>query len=374
MEWLTSSESLSKFLNPSFLFGHDRNNDEASYYSALDMGCGSSSVGLNLARSKQYSYVLNVDNDPEVICTMKRRAEDTDLRNFECDYLMIDLNDERACRAGLYCKVHEDRKFDLVIDKSTLDCLLCSDSAHRLLVETYGCLREGRGVYCLISFHSKDLIMDILQNNDALNWESIECFRIKREAETISGVKSDTSIPALQSLEPRCNVQIQEVCEISKSHSPPLKALGAWKDGLFEPCRAYATEVNVFICRKAHTEFDMTTKSIYAVGMRLKSHIHVCLDTWFKETNPMLSVKRESNIRQSFQSALSNKGYKKLHLKEVYKLLFEEEEKEHYSFEYFMDDWSEFICIHNDKDKVASHDHNETADVEIALKFLEAMQ
>jgi hypothetical protein len=85
--------------------------------------------------------------------------------------------------------------FDLVLDKSTLDCTLCSDSATAsLLLEVYRTLKTNGGVYIVISFHEMELLLPLLQDLPGARW-TVEHTTMDRQIEKIC-----TSIGIIQAV------------------------------------------------------------------------------------------------------------------------------------------------------------------------------
>ena len=78
---------------------------------------------------------------------------------------------------------HYNNSFDLVLDKSTLDCTLCSDIATAsLLLEVYRTLKEDGGVYIVVSFHELDLLLPLLRDLPGALWD-VECTTMERQVE-----------------------------------------------------------------------------------------------------------------------------------------------------------------------------------------------
>ena len=80
--------------------------------------------------------VVNADKDREVLKKMEERWKKDSNNNKYVDRLefcIVDFAEKQF--------PYEANAFDLVLDKSTLDCTLCSDNATAsLLVEIYRCL------------------------------------------------------------------------------------------------------------------------------------------------------------------------------------------------------------------------------------------
>ena len=108
-------------------------------------GCGTSCVSATLRDGWGFRRVLSLDSDAAAIDFMRARQRDDARR---CDFVVADATD---C-----ADVVADGAAALVVDKSTLDCLLCSDAA------AYACsvarmLAVG-GCFLVMSFHDAEFL------------------------------------------------------------------------------------------------------------------------------------------------------------------------------------------------------------------------
>ncbi|CAE7842713.1 EEF1AKNMT [Symbiodinium necroappetens] len=117
--------------------------------SVVVVGCGTSDLSKDLHLALGFHQVLSIDNDEAVIRHMKARHRDLKGLTFVLEDLTV------------YSEVVVDGTADLVVDKSTLDCLLCSDAAAGLICCVYRMLRTG-GFYVVISFHDTDFLVSLL--------------------------------------------------------------------------------------------------------------------------------------------------------------------------------------------------------------------
>ena len=266
-EWLTNAASLEPILSPLF----QRDSDKR----ALHVGCGSSTAGEYLVQGLGYDLVVNVDKDRPTLQQMQDRwrgRHPSDERLIFCE---VDLASERIPYPSGY--------FDLVLDKSTLDCTLCSDEATAgLLCEVYRSLNPEHGAYVVISFHHVDMLLPLLRDCPGTDWV-VSHQIMRREVEDVVGnqaskASSLAALPALSSDKP------QE---------------SAWSTGSFEPTEEYRRTVNVMICRRrgmAHgEELDRA---------KVRRHIHETNDEWFQSHNPMLTRTRREDLQNAFQEAL----------------------------------------------------------------------
>ena len=150
-DWLTSAASLESILSPIL-------SDKTSNL-VLHVGCGSSILGELLIEKKSLnvSTVVNVDCDVETLRRMEQRWNDKVDQSRHTNEGLLDESAMQFVTADFtlpdslrhYTDDHNNiSKFDVVLDKSTLDCMLCTEmGVVGLLLETYRCLKENGGVY-----------------------------------------------------------------------------------------------------------------------------------------------------------------------------------------------------------------------------------
>jgi SAM-dependent methyltransferase len=279
-EWLTSPESLKSLILTQALTG-----DSNVQRKALHVGCGSSTLGEFLV-DLDYALVVNVDKDRETLEAMERRwkslNQDVPDRGERLEFCVHDF-----CTNEL---PYPPQSFHLVLDKSTLDCTLCSDRATaHLLNQVYESLAVG-GVYLLISFHALDFILPMLENMPNASWQ-ITCTTLQRQVEDIVGGTT-------ASFETHCSTD-------------PSKLL------------------NVLIARKQgpHAVLDHDT---------LVRHVHTTNDLWFQEHHPLVTGARMEQLQAAF-------GEQEIPLEQAYGVLFTDAEREHLEYDGFLEDWQAFL-------------------------------
>ncbi|XP_057810229.1 uncharacterized protein LOC131024706 isoform X2 [Salvia miltiorrhiza] len=126
------------------------------HHPILVVGCGNSGFSEGLA-DDGYSEVINIDISTVVIEAMQRKYSN----NPNLKYMVMDVQDMSA---------FDTRSFAAVIDKGTLDSLLCGlnskQNAARMLVEVWRVLKD-KGVYVLITYGSPVYRLPILKE---LSW------------------------------------------------------------------------------------------------------------------------------------------------------------------------------------------------------------
>ena len=106
----------------------------------LNLGCGNSEFSENMY-DDGYHHIKNIDISKNAINLMNARIKD----RTEMTYEVMDVRDIK----------YEDNQFDLAIDKSTMDALLCGDNAFinvaKMIKEIQRVLKVG-GYYMIISY------------------------------------------------------------------------------------------------------------------------------------------------------------------------------------------------------------------------------
>ncbi|CAM9137178.1 unnamed protein product [Scytosiphon promiscuus] len=118
----------------------------------LHVGCGTSGVGPKIAQEPSLLPLIHVtdsDSSPSALMLMRRRH--AALQNYAChEGNALDLD-------------FPDGTFDAIVDKGTLDALLCRsvEDAHLMVAEMHRILRKG-GVYFQISAEDPDARLELL--------------------------------------------------------------------------------------------------------------------------------------------------------------------------------------------------------------------
>ena len=164
-EWYQSYENLRAVLTKIF----QRFNNP----SVLVLGCGNSRLSENLYNDG-ITKITNVDISDVCINQMKEKyANFSEMRFYTMDCLDLDFSQS---------------SFDVVLDKGTLDSILCGLSAHdnslRALKEVRKVLKPG-GVYVCISYGIPEYRLNFL-GFEGCNWE-IEVDKIRKELEVEEG-------------------------------------------------------------------------------------------------------------------------------------------------------------------------------------------
>jgi SAM-dependent methyltransferase len=332
-EWLTNAVSLKSLLiQHAVASDGDRqsspNGTEMKPLKALHVGSGCSVLGEFLVEELHFEMVVNTDKDEETMKKMeerwlKRSHESTLLERLK--FCIIDFAKSPF--------PYQDSTFDMVLDKSTLDCTLCSDHATAsLLLEVYRCLAVG-GCYLLISYNDYDLMLPLLNKLPGAHWDIIHS-TMQREVENIARINDVERIAGVDDVERITKATATSVSEEILNDLKPL---------------------NVFVCRKTSSggsnqlDFDAVCQ-----------HVYECNDAWFQQHQPLLTRTRKEAINTAFEHPLE--------LSQAYQELFTDGERDNLTFEHFLEDWNAF-CESNDatlpKDSISS---------DTALKFLEEMQ
>ncbi|XP_068663527.1 uncharacterized protein [Aristolochia californica] len=118
----------------------------------LLVGCGNSTLGEDMVKDG-YQDVVNIDISSVVIEAMGKKYKDYP----QLKYIEMDVRDMSA---------FESDSFDAVIDKGTLDSLMCgpnaSQNANKMLEEIGRILRSG-GIFMLISYGAPNYRLSLLR-------------------------------------------------------------------------------------------------------------------------------------------------------------------------------------------------------------------
>ena len=116
-------------------------------------GSGTSELSCQLQQQGDYTRVVSIDCDAALVKQMQLRYKDQPA----LQYVRADLS--LPCSA-----VVPDGAAGLVVDKCTLDCLLCSDGGAGMVCSVHRMLQKG-GLYVVISFHELDFLQMFLGAN-----------------------------------------------------------------------------------------------------------------------------------------------------------------------------------------------------------------
>ncbi|GAX10036.1 hypothetical protein FisN_25Lh115 [Fistulifera solaris] len=245
----------------------------------------------------------------------------------------------------------EDGSFDLVVDKSTLDCTLCADrSSAALLVEMYRLLGPN-GVYLVVSFHNKELMLPLLRDLPGADW-CVDHFVMFRQMEDLSPNAQNISTDHFH--QPVDTIPSPPCAEETCQPSP------VWSTGTFQPDEQYRKSVNVFLCRKQSSN-HLALPSNRLDPEAIYEHILRITDVWYQIHDPILTPQRRSQIEQDFA------GRQYVSLPEAYRILFTPEEREQLNYELFLEDWEAFQQSHQGLP-------NNTLSLFSAFEFIEEMQ
>lgn len=326
-EWVTSAASLSPILSTLGFAEIDAK--------ALHVGSGSSTLGEYLVEEHGYAQVVNIDVDKGTLDLMEQRWKkksgnnNNNVNNHRLEFQRVDLGNDTVPFPARY--------FELVMDKSALDCTLCSDKATTgLLCETYRVLKP-HGVYFVVSFHHPDLLLSLLQNLPGAHWTVSHQVLRRKMDDLAGGTKEEPS-----------NINDDPLDELQPSFR--------WSNGSFQPDEVYNKTVNVYLCRKSSSEDHDAVLDTEAVH----EHIYETNKRWFQSLDPLVTLSRKDDLTIKFGPGAKT-------MQEAYLLLFNEEERDHLDFEFFMEDWNAFL-------ESRPTIETTTMTLETAIEFLEEMQ
>ena len=153
----------------------------------LNLGCGNSEFSENMY-CDGYKNIKNIDISHNVIKVMKERNKD----KVGMVYEVMDVRDLK----------YEDNTFDLAVDKSTIDALLCGDDAFinvaKMIKEVQRVLKVG-GYYMIVSYGTPEYRM--LHLNRKFEKFKIEILRIEKDFVEEDGYDKHHYIYLCQKLE-----------------------------------------------------------------------------------------------------------------------------------------------------------------------------
>lgn len=412
-EWLTSFEAYKHFVLPSTILGPSSVVEEGVadiQLNALHVGCGTSTAGESLICLRErlpndggvlrYGCVVNVDKDIKALESLERRwrgrtvIDDDSGGGGKMVWKQLDFASHASCRASLDDVYRglappqspvPDRPpgscFDLIFDKSTLDCLLCAepDAVTGLLCEVYRGLRAPKsnavrgGVYVVISFHPYDFVHRLLRDLPGAEW-TVDYRVVKRQVEDC---EEEVGI-SKEFLYTGGNAESEDLHIGSEEFS-----CSAWSEsGVFQPDDNYRKTVGVFTCRRRRRRLsnsdrhDADDRPDYILDWdAVREHIIATCDHQYRTTSPLVTITREEQIRNAFtiksrsqRGILGGGNEPTLNLKDGYEVIFTPDEKLHYEFDCFLEDWNSYC------DSKGLNKDTKSFSVVTALDFLNEMQ
>ncbi|OEU07544.1 hypothetical protein FRACYDRAFT_197568 [Fragilariopsis cylindrus CCMP1102] len=344
-EWLTSPESLGGLIQDHVLSLKSSSSSSSSSCTALHIGCGSSTVGEYLVQQLNFSKVVNADRDREILEYMQQRCNDKRMEFYCYDYYKEKLPNQYT------------EYFDLVIDKGTLDCTLCSDSTAvaSFLIEVYRSLKklaiESKssdddndnngvgGVYLVISYHELDLMLPMLRDMPGAEW-TVDYTTMERQIETLPSKHNNNNNNGSNNNGSNTNTNDNGKEKEDRN------------DNIIQSQQSSTTRkpLNVLIarrcCHNSNIEKELDFNAIC-------QHVETVNNRWFQEEQPLLTDKRIQELKYSF-SILS--------LEEGYDVIFTAAERESLTYEHFLEDWSAFT-IQNETDTDTDTNTSSNSDI-----------
>eukprot|EP00939_MAST-03C_sp_MAST-3C-sp1_P002991 g2991.t1 len=298
-EWICDPNSFISLLRPSSL-------KKTSHARVVDVGCGTSTLSRELA--KMYAHVVGVDVSKDIVACMRRRYCGVKALEFRCGDL-----------AAEDCML-PDAQFDVVVDKSTLDAMLCHTSREQYVVNVHRALVVG-GVYVVVSFYSPDFVVPFLSSPGAPFASPVRCVALK-------GGKG-ALVRSGDGEEEKGEEEEEEDDDEDNGKTANFSTT--------------ATSRSVALPPTTYVYFATKTSNLDAMSDRaaLKDHQMRTIDTFFQD-------KKRSMLTPSrlgpFKVALAESASKTLNPTGTYDALFTAAEKEQYSFEYFCEDLRVFVA------------------------------
>ncbi|CDO98708.1 unnamed protein product [Coffea canephora] len=124
------------------------------HHRVLVVGCGNSAFSEGMVNDG-YAQVFNIDISSVVIAAMQRKYSSCS----QLKYMKMDVRDMNAFEAG---------SFDAVVDKGTLDSILCGNNSQEnaaKMLQEVGRVLEDRGIYLLITYGAPNYRLHLLRNS-----------------------------------------------------------------------------------------------------------------------------------------------------------------------------------------------------------------
>jgi SAM-dependent methyltransferase len=359
----------------------------------LHVGSGRSALGEYLALEAKFgvALVVNADSDHDALEATRRRwdkilasrrrvprhSEAKAYERHEMDQLIGIGRDVaemlfKAVDLGSQQMEYPDGYFDVVVDKSTLDCAICNHgnssnddggsgdtapdpSVADFLLEVHRLVRPDGGAYLLVTFHSANFIRPLLLA-PGLEWD-VESFVMERRTEALQPPGASALLVPSTTGSNQAPLWDNVTKLDADTKAQPSRTPWSSK-GTFEPDEAYQRTVNVLLCRRRPTS---TVATVPADRSEVAAHVDAVMDEWFRQTNPMLTRAREEAIRQQMPGCVS--------LERGYEFLFTDSERAHYTYDLFLEDWSAYC---DRQDGMSAPRQKMTH--EVAIQFLREMQ
>lgn len=158
-EWLVPSDTFMSILNP-YLDKYLQNCPDGDPASCriLHVGFGTSDLHNHL-RARGFTNVLNVDYEPLAIARGQQREKEA-FGDVRMKYALADVThpdfgrDLPVLPAG---EGQHQSKFDIVLDKSTVDAISCGGEGafFKMLRGVRGCLESSDGIWISLSYSSE---------------------------------------------------------------------------------------------------------------------------------------------------------------------------------------------------------------------------
>ena len=319
---------------------------------ALVLGSGTSALSAKLILSGLCSHVVSVDNEEECVRQMQNRyADDSRFAPGTLQWLCADLNDESEHGAATLIK---HGSFDLVLDKSTLDAMLCDD-ASGLLCTAAEALRCN-GIYVIVSLYGEKLLRKLLAESPL------------GSADEAHNAACDAG--ESQATPPEIELEFEHRY-MPVSTAAPASAGIAEAELMARDEPVTGTSISLAVLRRRSIA-GVKPRQRLSVCMRPRVHAHFAsvLEWYHTEQAPLLTVAREAQLRAAFRTACSGQigASARLPLRQAYMLMFSESERSEYHVVDFIGDFASHLtqsnpCLH----KLTCTGERESGDVEKSL-------
>lgn len=285
---------------------------------ALVLGAGTSGLSEALVNDGAVTSVLSLDLEQHCVDIMSDKHRD----DKRMEWAVADVTDWASVKSAT-----QNRSFDLVVDKGTLDALLCVGDCASYLATIARTTRCG-GAVVLVSLHGPEFVDKLLDLKT--QW-----------SRPVNSTWTRAIQPTFVSHDQASQA---EATDSSESRNKDFPANEEMLDGPEGATRSFHATLFSNGCGKLPCECVEDAVADFDV-QEVSKHLENVLEWYHQEACPFLSVEREASIRTAFSEALNQENgeclmqpEERLPLKQVYEALFTPEEQSCYTFDLFEED------------------------------------
>ncbi|EED87131.1 predicted protein, partial [Thalassiosira pseudonana CCMP1335] len=171
-EWFQRYSGIRHFLTPRYLTFSKQN--------VLIAGCGNSELGEEMI-SDGFTSITNVDSSSVVIKQMKQKYSDDWQKTLRRERNKGEDDADTKSPNAKTTLPFNDKSFDLILCKGTLDAILCSknalDKVQSMMTECHRVLDDQHGVMVVISYGDPE---NRLKYFDTSLWREVKTYTVPK--------------------------------------------------------------------------------------------------------------------------------------------------------------------------------------------------